>query len=84
MAKSVFPFVLAFLSLSLMTDDSQQAQQEWNIYRRKYNYFLKRDGEMDQFGSTDSGFLAWDFDIANEKEEIIGSINRSVLSHSMT
>lgn len=56
-----------------------EGQQEWALIRRKMNHFVKRDGEFEQFGVTDSGFLAWDFDIKNEQGEVMGSINRLVL-----
>lgn len=57
-----------------------EAQQVWHLYRRQYNQFVKRgeEGEMVQFGSTDSGFLAWDFFVKNEAGDTIGSINRFV------
>ncbi|KAI5474574.1 scramblase family protein [Pseudohyphozyma bogoriensis] len=54
-----------------------EAQQEWHLYRRKYNQFVKRGDEMVQFAETDSGFLAWDFWLKNDKGEVIGSINRN-------
>jgi hypothetical protein len=54
-----------------------EAQQEWHLYRRKYNHFVSRDGEMVQFASTDSGLLAWDFYVRDEEGNIIGSINRN-------
>lgn len=62
-------------------DDAQigEVQQEWHVYRRRYNHFVSREGEMEQFGTTDAGLLAWDFPITNEKGEPIGSINRCVV-----
>ncbi|KAK4050140.1 hypothetical protein OIV83_003711 [Microbotryomycetes sp. JL201] len=58
-----------------------EAQQEWHLYRRKYNQFVSRqanDGpEMVQFGVVDEGFLAWDFTCRNETGEPIASISRN-------
>lgn len=55
-----------------------EAQQEWHLWRRKYVQFVQResDGEMVQFGSTDEGFLAWEFTVRNEQGEPIASISR--------
>ncbi|KDE07362.1 hypothetical protein MVLG_02404 [Microbotryum lychnidis-dioicae p1A1 Lamole] len=55
-----------------------EAQQEWHLYRRRYNMFVNRDEEgMDQFGRIDAGLLAWDFTVLNEESRPIGSINRN-------
>ncbi|KAM0788156.1 hypothetical protein ACM66B_001318 [Microbotryomycetes sp. NB124-2] len=59
-----------------------EAQQEWHLYRRKYNQFVSRNDqgngpEMVQFGVVDEGFLAWDFTCRNEKGEPIASISRN-------
>lgn len=55
-----------------------ESQQEWHIYRRRYNHFVKRDDEMVQFAQTDAGFLAWDFSVRDEQGKVVGSINRYV------
>ena len=54
-----------------------EAQSEWHIYRRKYHQFVAREGEMQQFGTVDSGLLAWDFTIRDESGQAMGSINRN-------
>ncbi|GAA6013745.1 hypothetical protein JCM8202_000797 [Rhodotorula sphaerocarpa] len=54
-----------------------ETQQEWHWYRRRYNHFVQRGDEMVQFARTDSGFLAWDFFVRDEKDQLIGSINRN-------
>lgn len=54
-----------------------EAAQEWHIYRRKMNFFVKRDGGMEQFGYTDAGFLAWDFPVKREDGQQVASINRN-------
>ena len=53
-----------------------EAAQVWNLIRRKYETFVKRDGEMVQFGDIDSGFMAWDFSVRDEQGKVIASINR--------
>lgn len=53
-----------------------ETQQEWHWYRRRYNHFVRRGDEMVQFARTDSGFLAWDFFVRDETNQVIGSINR--------
>lgn len=53
-----------------------ETQQEWHWYRRRYNHFVRRGDEMVQFARTDSGFLAWDFFVRDESNQVIGSINR--------
>ncbi|GEM06739.1 scramblase family protein [Rhodotorula toruloides] len=54
-----------------------ESQQEWHIYRRRYNHFVKRGDEMIQFANTDAGFLAWDFSVRDEEGKVVGSINRN-------
>ncbi|PRQ73119.1 Scramblase-domain containing protein [Rhodotorula toruloides] len=54
-----------------------ETQQEWHIYRRRYNHFIKRGDEMVQFAKTDAGFLAWDFSVRDEEGKVVGSINRN-------
>ncbi|TKA58492.1 hypothetical protein B0A53_00232 [Rhodotorula sp. CCFEE 5036] len=54
-----------------------ETQQEWHWYRRRYNHFVRRGDEMVQFARTDSGFLAWDFFVRDESNQVIGSINRN-------
>ncbi|BGP46806.1 hypothetical protein JCM10450v2_002654 [Rhodotorula kratochvilovae] len=54
-----------------------ETQQEWALMRRRYNHFVKRGDGFDQFGRTDSGFLAWDFTVRDEAGAAIGSINRN-------
>ncbi|BGO90336.1 hypothetical protein NBRC10512_005579 [Rhodotorula toruloides] len=54
-----------------------ETQQEWHIYRRRYNHFVQRGDEMVQFAKTDAGFLAWDFSVRDEEGKVVGSINRN-------
>lgn len=59
-----------------------EASQVWNLIRRKYETFVRRDGDMVQFGNIDSGFLSWDFAVRDEQGQVIASINRSILRKS--
>jgi hypothetical protein len=34
-----------------------EAQQEWHLWRRRYNLFLQRGGNFEQFAGIDTGFL---------------------------
>lgn len=53
-----------------------ETQQIWHLYKRQYEHFVSREGEMVQFGKTDAGFLSWDFVVEDEKGKPVGSINR--------
>lgn len=53
-----------------------ETQQIWHLYRRQYEHFISREGEMQQFASTDAGFLSWDFLARDEQGKAVGSINR--------
>ncbi|GAA5967476.1 hypothetical protein JCM11641_000558 [Rhodosporidiobolus odoratus] len=56
-----------------------EVQQEWHLYRRRYNLFVKRgDGEdFDQFARSDGGFLSWDFEAKDEAGQVLGSVSRN-------
>ncbi|GAA5909849.1 hypothetical protein JCM5296_001835 [Sporobolomyces johnsonii] len=59
-----------------------ECQQQWNLLRRQYQTFVRRgdgdsEGEMVQFGSIDSGFMAWDFSVKDESGNVIASISRN-------
>ncbi|ODV61204.1 Aim25p [Ascoidea rubescens DSM 1968] len=54
--------------------------QSWHPWRRRYNLFLSEDsvGEsFNQFGEIDARILSFDFPIKNEKNQIIGSVDRN-------
>ncbi|KAM0749194.1 Scramblase-domain-containing protein [Meredithblackwellia eburnea MCA 4105] len=81
-----FSWINSRIFISTPSESGQEAdeqiigetQQEWHLWRRKYHHFLKRDGEnFIQFGTTDSGLLAWDFYVRDESGKTIGSINRN-------
>ncbi|KIO30989.1 hypothetical protein M407DRAFT_19872 [Tulasnella calospora MUT 4182] len=54
------------------------ARQEWHPWRRKYHLSLGQpeQGELRQFAQIDSGVLAWDFFLQNERNVNIGSIRK--------
>lgn len=55
-----------------------ETQQEWAFMRRRYNHFVARGGDgFEQFGRTDSSFLAWDFTVRDEAGAPVGSISRN-------
>ncbi|GAA6002050.1 hypothetical protein JCM10207_003052 [Rhodosporidiobolus poonsookiae] len=54
-----------------------EVQQEWHVYRRRYNAFVRRADGFEQFARFDSGFLAWDFEAKDEEGRVIGSVNRN-------
>ncbi|ORY88769.1 Scramblase-domain-containing protein [Leucosporidium creatinivorum] len=54
-----------------------ETQQIWHLYKRQYEHFVSREGEMVQFGKTDAGFLSWDFVVEDEHGKPVGSINRN-------
>lgn len=62
-------------------------QQRWHLWRRKYDLYLKEssllsgknvgeDEVFNQFAAIDAGFLAWNFPIADEIQEI-ASVERN-------
>lgn len=54
-----------------------EVQQEWHLYRRRYNHFVSRNDEMVQFASTDAGLLAWNFYVTDANGATVASVNRN-------
>lgn len=55
-----------------------ESLQRWHLLRRKYEVFTNEgNGEMQQVGSVNAPFLAWDFPIENGDGTILGSISRT-------
>ncbi|KAJ1652408.1 hypothetical protein IWQ61_007255 [Dispira simplex] len=50
-----------------------EVHQEWHFWKRRYDLFVR--GE--QFARIDGGFLTWDFDLVDEQERRVSSINRN-------
>ncbi|GAA6031739.1 hypothetical protein JCM8097_001962 [Rhodosporidiobolus ruineniae] len=55
-----------------------EVQQEWHVWRRRYNLFRKvGEGDFEQFARFDGGFLAWDFEAKDEEGRVVGSVSRN-------
>lgn len=70
-----------------------ESQQEFHLWRRKYNLFTRRrsdrtnlnsthdpeenDDRFDQFAKIDSGFLSWDFYTQDQYDRLMGSVTRN-------
>lgn len=55
-----------------------ESRQEWHPWRRRYNLFVKNNNaSMDQFGRVDTPFLSFQFPVADEQNQIIGSVDRN-------
>nr|KAJ3419446.1 hypothetical protein HK105_006947 [Polyrhizophydium stewartii] len=50
-----------------------EAKQVWHLWRRKYDLFLGKR----QFAIIDGGFWAWDFELRDESDGLLGSVNRN-------
>ncbi|ORX89141.1 Scramblase, partial [Basidiobolus meristosporus CBS 931.73] len=50
-----------------------EVQQEWHLWRRTYNLFIKER----QFARIDSGFLSWEFLLQNEQGGMLGHVTRN-------
>jgi hypothetical protein len=77
-----FSFINSKIFISVPGSEGQEdivigeVQQSFHIYKRRYQFYVKREEEMEQFAETDEGLMAWDFRVKNEESEVIGSINR--------
>lgn len=49
-----------------------EIQMRWHVYRRRYDMYVDKE----QFAHVDSGFLAVDFDMRDEQERKIASVNK--------
>lgn len=59
-----FAFINSKTYISLGEDESNVigfVQQEWHLFRRRYNLFQRRDTELEQFARIDAPLLSWDF-----------------------
>lgn len=65
---------------NLMFEIIGETVQKWHLWRRRYNLFKMEDDateSYEQFGSVDSGFLAFDFPVRNEEGRVIASVDRN-------
>lgn len=56
-----------------------ESVQNWHLWRRKYNLFNFdfQNGNYNQFGVIDSGFLSWDFPIYDQDNAVFSSVSRN-------
>ncbi|KAJ3178106.1 hypothetical protein HDU85_005630 [Gaertneriomyces sp. JEL0708] len=50
-----------------------EVQQVWHLLRRKYDLFLKTT----QHSLVDAPFLSWDFNLMNETDQVLATVNRN-------
>ncbi|KAJ1663755.1 hypothetical protein IW140_004643 [Coemansia sp. RSA 1813] len=61
-----------------------ESQQQWHMWRRRYNMFVDHHGEVDenqgfdrrQFAEVDAPFLSWDFPFLSENGALLGGVYR--------
>lgn len=64
----------------LMLENLGESQQNWHLWRRKYNLFKLEDettDEYDQFGAIDAPFLSFDFPVRDHQGSVIASVDRN-------
>lgn len=54
-----------------------ESQQEWHLWRRRYNLYEANGEDMDQFGRIDAPFLSFSFPVANEQGALLSAIDRN-------
>ncbi|CCF49146.1 hypothetical protein NDA11_005380 [Ustilago hordei] len=61
-----------------------EVQQRWHLYKRRYELFLRRQGEeegeverMEQFAQIDAGLLSWTFLMQDAESKLVGAIDRN-------
>ncbi|KAI9217868.1 Scramblase, partial [Blastocladiella britannica] len=70
------PFTFINSTIHVTTPDGREigtVEQEWHLWRRRYNLFLGDD----QFARIDAGFLSWSFPILGEEGEARALIDRN-------
>lgn len=70
------PFAFINSRLSVFSDDNQligQVIQRWHPWRRRYDLVV---GDT-QFAEIDAPFLSWDFQLKDEKGDLLGSVNKN-------
>lgn len=69
------PFYMISSSMHVERPDGTpigEIQMRWHVYRRRYDMYIDRT----QFAFVDSGFLAVDFDMRDEENRKIASVNK--------
>lgn len=75
-----FAFINSRITISLGDDPSNvvgECQQEWHPWKRRYNLFLNRNGDFEQFARVDAGLLSWTFDAMDQDGRVLASIDRN-------
>ncbi|KAF9517916.1 hypothetical protein BS47DRAFT_1338767 [Hydnum rufescens UP504] len=54
-----------------------EAQQEWHLWRRRYNVFTGREGDFEQFARVDAPFLSWEFYLQDANDDNVASIQKN-------
>lgn len=54
-----------------------ESQQEWHLWRRKYNLYEGHKDQLHQFGRIDAPFLAFSFPVANEQGALLSAVDRN-------
>jgi uncharacterized protein YxjI len=54
-----------------------EAVQEWHLWRRRYNLFVKKSNAICQFAKIDAGFLSWDFLATDEEGCPLAAVNKN-------
>mmetsp|Transcript_5004 Transcript_5004/g.15013 ORF Transcript_5004/g.15013 Transcript_5004/m.15013 type:complete len:459 (-) Transcript_5004:2603-3979(-) len=69
------PFYVFSTSMYAETPTAEvlgEIHMDWHLYRRRYNMYVDKA----QFARIDSGFLAFDFDMRDEENRKIASVNK--------
>lgn len=81
-----FSFINSHIKAILPSTDSLdenslvvgETKQQWHLWRRRYNLFLKsNEEEFDQFGMVDAPFLSFEFPIQDEQGNVMGTVDRN-------
>ncbi|KAK9462785.1 Scramblase [Lipomyces oligophaga] len=79
-----FSIINSYVSVSVPESEYSEeriigeAQQSWHLWRRRYNLFLKENGDnFNQFAAIDAPFLSFQFELHDEDQQIMGSVERN-------
>mmetsp|Transcript_19773 Transcript_19773/g.78742 ORF Transcript_19773/g.78742 Transcript_19773/m.78742 type:complete len:439 (+) Transcript_19773:145-1461(+) len=69
------PFYMVSTSMYVETLEGEtmgEIHMDWHLYRRRYNLYVNKE----QFARVDSGFLAVDFDMRDDQDKKMASVNK--------
>ncbi|KAJ8907810.1 hypothetical protein NDN08_007914 [Rhodosorus marinus] len=69
------PFYMVSTSMYVETLEGEtmgEIHMDWHLYRRRYNLYVDKE----QFARVDSGFLAVDFDMRDDQDKKMASVNK--------